>query len=72
VSADFFGASPVASALDLRPERDSPADRFHLNTLPPHILPKPDISTWQKLGHFYLALTRLGAKVKMLHDYVTP
>ena len=59
LSADaFFGASPVvASALDLRQERDLPADRIQTNT---HLFSarlKPDISTWQRIGHFYLALT---------------
>jgi len=60
LSADaFFGASPVvASALDLRQERDLPADRIQTNTHLFSARPKPDISTWQRIGHFYLALTR--------------
>ena len=54
----FFGASSVvASAVDLRQERDLPADRIQTNTHPFSARPKPDISTWQRIGHFYLALT---------------
>ena len=44
-------------SLNLPQERDSPENHPHATpTL--FLLPaKPDISTWQRLGHFYLALT---------------
>lgn len=51
------GASPVASALDLPQERDFPKNRIHPTTHPPVGPSKQDISTWQRIGHFYLALT---------------
>ena len=52
-----FGASPVASALDLRQERDFLADQ--LQTTTPHSAnpQKPELSTWLRLGTFYFALT---------------
>ena len=56
-AADYFGASPVASALNLPVERDFPENR---NQTIMHSLParsKPDISTLQRIGHFYFALT---------------
>jgi hypothetical protein len=56
-AADYFGASPVASALNLPRERDSPENR---NQTTMHSSPapsKPDISTLQGIGHFYFALT---------------
>jgi hypothetical protein len=34
-AADYFGASPVASALNLPQERDSPENRNHTITLSP-------------------------------------
>ena len=52
-----FGVSPVASALDLLQERDSPKNRFQTNTTFPEPTSKPDISTLLGLGHFYFALT---------------
>ncbi len=55
--ADFFGASPVASALDLRTGRNPAADQPDTNM---HLFParsKQDISTLQRIGHFYFALT---------------
>ena len=57
ISADFFGASPVASALDLRLGRDPDTDRIYVIT--PSCLPpsKQDLSTLQRIGHFYFALT---------------
>jgi hypothetical protein len=56
-AADYFGASPVASALNLPQERDSLENRNHTNTHPPPARSKPDISTLQGIGHFYFALT---------------
>ena len=56
-AAVYFGASPVASALDLRLGRDPSADRFHTNMPSSSVWSKPDISTLQRIGHFYLALT---------------
>ena len=55
--ADYFGASPVASALDLRTRRDPGADRVQ-RTMCFFLTPaEQDISTWPVIGHFYLALT---------------
>ena len=54
-AAAYFGASPVASALDPRLERDPSADRFHTNMPSPSAWSKPDISTLQRIGHFYFA-----------------
>lgn len=51
------GASPVASALDLPQERDPPENRIQTTTPSPAVPSKQDISTWQRIGHFYLALT---------------
>src|SRR5688572_18889618 len=52
----FFGASPVASALGIR-SGATPRGRLQ-PTMPSLIEPsKADISTWQRRGHFYLALT---------------
>jgi len=60
-AAVCFGASPVASALNPREERDPPADRSYLNTHLSLLLSKQDISTLQRIGHFYFALTyRVG------------
>ena len=56
-AADYFGASPVASALNLPRERDSPENRNHTITLSPPARSKQDISTLQGIGHFYFALT---------------
>ena len=56
-AADYFGASPVASALNLPQERDSPENRNQTITPPPPARSKPDISTLQGIGHFYFALT---------------
>jgi hypothetical protein len=55
--ADYSGASPVASALDPRKERDLPTDPFETNTYPFPVSSKPDISTLLGIGHFYFALT---------------
>ena len=50
------GASPVASALGIRLGA-TPCGLTHPNMpFSDHPL-KPDISTWQRIGHFYLALT---------------
>jgi hypothetical protein len=56
-AAVYFGASPVASALDPRFGRDPSADRFHTNMPSSSVWSKPDISTLQRIGHFYFALT---------------
>lgn len=68
-AAVCFGASPVTSALNPRVERDLPADRKHTNTPFSLALSKPDISTLQRIGHFYFALTgalgRCEGKVEM-------
>ena len=56
-SAACFGASPVAAASDLESRRDPALDSHHSTTAPPATWPQPDISTWQRIGHFYLALT---------------
>ncbi len=56
-AAVYFGANSVASALNLPQERDLPKNHSHSK---PHLsnrTPKQDISTWQRIGHFYLALT---------------
>lgn len=51
------GASPVASALGLR-SGATPRGHLHHNPISTAIPLKPDISTWQRTGHFYLALTQ--------------
>jgi len=54
--ADFFGAIPVASALGAAAGA-TPPQRLQIimaALLPP---PKPELSTWQRIGTFYLALT---------------
>ena len=56
-AAVYFGASPVASALDPRLGRDPSADRFHANMPSSSAGSKQDISTLQRIGHFYFALT---------------
>jgi hypothetical protein len=57
LAADYFGASPVASALNLLRERDFPENRNQTSTHSPPARSKPDISTLQRIGHFYFALT---------------
>jgi hypothetical protein len=61
LAAVYFGASPVASALDPRLGRDPSADRFHTNMPSSSAYPKPDISTLQRIGHFYFALTGVAS-----------
>jgi hypothetical protein len=58
-AANYFGASPVASALNLLRERDFPENRNQTITHSPPARSKPDISTLQAIGHFYFALTTL-------------
>lgn len=60
------GASPVASALDLPQKRDLPENRIQISTPSPTVPSKQDISIWQRIGHFYLALT--GAYFKWVCD----
>ena len=57
------GASPVASALDLPQKSDPPKNRTHTTMPSSAHLSKQDISTWQRIGHFYLALTDVAAIV---------
>jgi len=57
LGAACCGASPVASALDLPQESDLPKNRIHTTMPSPADPSKQDISTWQRIGHFYLALT---------------
>ena len=59
-SAACFGASPVASASGSQDRRDPAPDSHHSTTAPPAGRPQPDISAWQRIGHFYLALTPLS------------
>ncbi len=56
-AAAYSGASSVASALNLPQERDFPKNRVQANTLLLQLRSKPDISTLQRIGHFYFALT---------------
>ena len=67
-SADCFGASPVASALGMEHRRDPALHSHYPTTASRATRPKPDISTWQGIGHFYLALTvwwrRLRAELR--------
>jgi hypothetical protein len=58
-AADYFGASPVASALNLPWERDFPENRNQTITHSFSARSKQDISTLQRIGHFYFALTRM-------------
>ena len=60
-SAACFGASPVASASGSQDRRDPAPDSHHSTTAPPAGRPQPDISAWQRIGHFYLALTDSSA-----------
>ena len=41
----------------------TPSGHVHPNMPSPICSPKPDISMWQRIGHFYLALT-LGLKLE--------
>ena len=58
VLTDYFGASSVASALDLRTGRDPGANHSHTNITFLPATHQQDISMWPVTGHFYLALTR--------------
>jgi hypothetical protein len=57
LSRHFFGASSVASALDLRGGRDPAADREQSITAFLADRPKEELSTLQRRGTFYFALT---------------
>jgi len=57
LAAVYFGANSVASALNLPRKRDLPKNHSHSKPHLPNPTSEPDISTWQRLGHFYLALT---------------
>src|SRR4029079_14368452 len=53
------GASPVAAVFGSAPASATPPEhRSYFNPAPLNSSSKPDISTWQRTGHFYLALTR--------------
>jgi hypothetical protein len=53
-----FEVSPVAAVFGSAPgSATSPEHRIHLKPTPRNPVSKPDISTWHRLGHFYLALT---------------
>jgi hypothetical protein len=53
-----FGASPVAAVFGSAPGSATPPEhRIHSNPTPQIRSSKEDISTWQRIGHFYLALT---------------
>ena len=54
---DYFGASSVASALDLRTGRDPGANHLHTNITFRPATHHQDISIWPVTGHFYLAST---------------
>ena len=54
---DYFGASSVASALDLRTGRDPGANHSQTNITFRPATHQQDISMWLVTGHFYLALT---------------
>jgi hypothetical protein len=70
-AAVYFGASPVASALDPRLGRDPSADRFHTNMPSSSVWSKPDISTLRRIGHFYFALTGRDFGQGAILDHVT-
>ena len=57
LSADFFGASPVASASGFRLGRDPAADNCNCTTEVLSVLRKPELSTLPGIGTFYFALT---------------
>ena len=56
-SAACFGASPVAAAWGFKSRRDPALHSNHSASAPPADRTEPHISTWQRIGHFYLALT---------------
>ena len=56
-SADCLGASSIASALGIKSRRDPALNANHSTIASAATCPKADISTWQRIGHFYLALT---------------
>ena len=59
-----FGASPVAAVFGSAPGSATPPEhRYHLNPTPQIQPSKEDISIWQGIGHFYLALTTKSDQV---------
>src|ERR1700676_4082072 len=64
-----FGASSVAAVFGSAPG-SATSPKHHSQTKPSPTNPpaKPDISTWQDLGHFYLALTPLFSAVAFPHS----
>src|SRR4029079_2899797 len=57
------GASPVAAVFGSAPASATPPEhRSYFNPAPLNSSSKPDISTWQRTGHFYLALTAMAVQ----------
>jgi hypothetical protein len=63
---DSANRRAVASALHQPPGRD-PCGQTYPNMPFPPCLSNQDTSTWQKLGHFYLALTDGFPKLYLSH-----
>jgi hypothetical protein len=57
LTAVYSGANSIASALHLPDGRDPAENQSHSKPELSTAVSKPDISTWHKIGHFYLALT---------------
>jgi hypothetical protein len=57
LAAVYSGANSIASALHLLNGRDPAENQSHSNPELSVAASKPDISTWQRIGHFYFALT---------------
>src|SRR6202521_6032883 len=70
LTAVYFGANSVASALNLPQERDLPKNHPHSKPNLIHPPSKPDISTLRGLGHFYFALTVLSRNPKFAEAYL--
>jgi len=63
LGAICFGASPLAAVFGSVPgSATSPEHRLYLKPTQLTHPAKPDISTWRRLGHFYLALTVVNGK----------
>ena len=71
-SAACLGASPVASASGSQDRRDPAPDSHHSTTAPPAGRPQPDISAWQRIGHFYLALTAEQRRLLKTREKASP
>ena len=66
LAAVYFGANSVASALNLPQERDLPKNHPHSKPYLSASPTKQDISTLQRLGHFYFALTTQNSTLSSL------